>query len=321
MNYDVFNGDADGICALHQLRLAEEREAELVTGVKRDIRLLSRVRAGAGDALTVLDISFDANREDALRLLDAGARVQWFDHHYAGELPEADGLEAHINTAAGVCTSLLVSRCLDDAYLPWAVAAAFGDNLHEAARAAAAPLGLDGAALSRLEQLGTLLNYNGYGVSLDDLFFHPAELYRQVHAFEDAFAFIEQSGAMRVLAEGFEADMARAREAPLALDAPGCAAVTLPDAPWARRVSGVYANELARAHPERAHALAMKLPDGAWRISVRAPRANPEGADELCRRFPTGGGRAAAAGINALPADQFEIFLKTFQEQYVEAQR
>ena len=41
MYYDVFNGDADGICALHQLRLAEPRPtAELVTGVKRDIRLL-----------------------------------------------------------------------------------------------------------------------------------------------------------------------------------------------------------------------------------------------------------------------------------------
>jgi len=34
---DVFNGDADGICALHQLRLAEPVESTLVTGVKRDI--------------------------------------------------------------------------------------------------------------------------------------------------------------------------------------------------------------------------------------------------------------------------------------------
>ena len=30
--YDVFNGDADGLCALHQLRLAEPRDAVLVTG-------------------------------------------------------------------------------------------------------------------------------------------------------------------------------------------------------------------------------------------------------------------------------------------------
>jgi hypothetical protein len=32
-NYDVFNGDADGICALVQLRNADPRDAELVTGV------------------------------------------------------------------------------------------------------------------------------------------------------------------------------------------------------------------------------------------------------------------------------------------------
>ena len=46
---DVFNGDADGICALLQLRKAEPRDATLVTGVKRDINLLAKVDAGAGD--------------------------------------------------------------------------------------------------------------------------------------------------------------------------------------------------------------------------------------------------------------------------------
>ena len=62
MNYDVFNGDADGICALLQLRLAEPRQAQLVTGVKRDINLLSRLEAGRGDRITALDISLDKNR-------------------------------------------------------------------------------------------------------------------------------------------------------------------------------------------------------------------------------------------------------------------
>ena len=47
--FDVFNGDADGLCALQQLRLAEPRAAELVTGAKRDIELLARVDAQAGD--------------------------------------------------------------------------------------------------------------------------------------------------------------------------------------------------------------------------------------------------------------------------------
>jgi len=42
-NIDIFNGDADGICALIQYRLANPAESTLVTGVKRDISLLERV--------------------------------------------------------------------------------------------------------------------------------------------------------------------------------------------------------------------------------------------------------------------------------------
>ena len=56
-HYDVFNGDADGLCSLLQLRLAHPRPSVLVTGAKRDIHLLDRVPAGTGDSLTVLDIS------------------------------------------------------------------------------------------------------------------------------------------------------------------------------------------------------------------------------------------------------------------------
>ena len=52
--FDVFNGDADGLCALQQLRLAEPRAATLVTGVKRDIALLRRVPRVAGASVTVL---------------------------------------------------------------------------------------------------------------------------------------------------------------------------------------------------------------------------------------------------------------------------
>ena len=58
-DYDIFNGDADGICALLQLRLAEPRNATLITGVKRDISLLKQVNAKPGDRLTVLDISME----------------------------------------------------------------------------------------------------------------------------------------------------------------------------------------------------------------------------------------------------------------------
>lgn len=57
MQIDVFNGDADGICALVQLRLAEPTQSQLVTGVKRDIQLLEHLSVQKNDQVTVLDIS------------------------------------------------------------------------------------------------------------------------------------------------------------------------------------------------------------------------------------------------------------------------
>ncbi|PIQ40561.1 MAG: acetyltransferase [Thalassolituus sp. CG17_big_fil_post_rev_8_21_14_2_50_53_8] len=315
-HFDVFNGDADGICALHQLRLAKPVNAVLVTGVKRDISLLKRVEAEAGDRVTVLDISLDKNRDDLLRLLDAGAELFYCDHHFAGEIPASDCLQARIDTSADTCTSLLVNDYLDGAYLPWAVTAAFGDNLFDSARAAAAPLKLSDAQLSQLELLGTLINYNGYGVTPEDLHFHPAELYRAISPYAGPFAFIAESADYARLAEGYEADMAQARNLPLAVEEEYIAVVVLQDAPWTRRVSGVYGNELARQHPDRAHALLTALPGGEFRISVRAPLNNKTGADELCMMFPTGGGRKAAAGINALPEAMYEAFIDAFREKY-----
>jgi len=95
--YDVFNGDADGICALHQLRLEEPRDAVLVTGAKRDIALLQRVDAKAGDAVTVLDVSVESNRDALIALLARGVAVQYFDHHFPGELPKHRQFSATID--------------------------------------------------------------------------------------------------------------------------------------------------------------------------------------------------------------------------------
>ena len=313
---DVFNGDADGICALHQLRLAAPRDAELVTGVKRDIALLKRVHAEAGDQVTVLDISLDKNRDELNRLLAGGARVRYFDHHFAGEIPQSEDMEAYINTDADVCTSLLVNDFLGGAYLPWAVVAAFGDNLFASARAAASPLGLTDMQLSQLAHLGTLINYNGYGVELDDLYVAPDQLYREISPFADPFVFIADSAVYRQLDEGYASDMAQARELDFAIDESAIRVVFLPDAPWTRRVSGVFGNELARGAPARAHALVTLLPGGDYRVSVRAPLENKSGADALCMQFPSGGGRKAAAGINTLPADQLDYFIAAFRAAY-----
>ncbi len=320
MNFDVFNGDADGLCALHQLRLADPVEARLITGVKRDIGLLKQVEAKPGDQLTVLDIAVEKNADALADLLAKGVRVRWFDHHNPGpsfaQLTAQGNFEAHIDTDANVCTSLLVDQDLNGRHRPWAVVAAFGDNLHDAAWRAAEGLGLDDGGMAALRELGECLNYNGYGDSLADLHFHPAELYRRLHVYADPFDFIAASDTFPVLKAGYAADMAQAGAVPAHVERPSGAVFLLPDEPWARRVSGVYANDLATRFPDRAHAMLSHSPRGHYVVSVRAPLNNRVGADTLCMKFPTGGGRKAAAGINALPAESLDAFMTAFYEIY-----
>lgn len=310
--YDVFNGDADGICALHQLRLAEPARAEFVTGVKRDIKLLDRLTAQPGDRLTVLDISLDSNRAALAKTLAAGAQVRWFDHHYAGELPQHAGLETHIDTSAEVCTSLLVDRHLKGRYRAWAIVAAFGDGLSAVGWKLAGELGLNQPTTMALGWLGECLNYNAYGETVADLLFPPDRLYRAVHEFAQPLAFVRESPAFTRLDAGFREDMAKAQALRPHLETAHGAVLVLPDEAWARRAIGVYANQLAQANPQRAHALLSPNSGGGYTVSVRAPVARPAGADTLCRSFNTGGGRTGAAGINNLPEADFERFVKAF---------
>lgn len=314
--FDVFNGDADGICALHQFRLACPLESELITGVKRDISLLEKVSAGRGDQVTVLDIALSKNLEALLALLEGGASVRYFDHHAPGDIPSHPNLEVVIDTSSDVCTSLLVNRYLGGRFLVWAVVAAFGDNLHDSACRAAAPLGLDAGQLDRLRQLGECLNYNAYGEGVEDLFFHPAELYRMVHRFQDPFAFMREEPAFETLARGYAEDIALARSVRPDAETAAGAVYLLPDAAWARRVSGVFGNWLATAAPARAHAMLTRRSGGGFVVSVRAPLATRMGADVLCAQFETGGGRKAAAGINNLPEDQLARFTAAFVDTF-----
>ena len=314
--FDVFNGDADGLCALHQLRLEAPAESELVTGPKRDISLLKRVKAQAGDRVTVLDIALSKNRDALDRLLAAGAKVRYFDHHQPGDVPSHPNFEAHIDTDANVCTSLLVNQFLRGRQLVWAVTAAFGDNLADAARQAAAPLNLSADQLAQLQSLGECLNYNGYGDTLDDLFFDPADLYRQLRPFADPFAFIAESPAYQTLNAGYQEDMARA-VAVSAMDArPSGRVFMLPAEKWARRISGVFGNQLAVESPAQDHAVLTAKPEGGYVVSVRAPLHARSGADVLCSQFETGGGRKAAAGINHLPESGLGRFIASFFDIY-----
>ncbi|MGM0595009.1 MAG: acetyltransferase [Pseudomonadota bacterium] len=316
-HYDIFNGDADGLCALQQLRLEHPiDDATLITGVKRDIALLERVEAHAGDTLTVLDISLDKNRAALEQLLAAGASIDYIDHHYAGTLPQHERLTTLIDPSPETCTSLLVNDRLAGTQRAWAVAGAFGDNFYDAARRAAEPLALRQSQLDALCDLGTYLNYNGYGNDIADLFYHPRELALSLRPYADPFDFIANEPAYRTLSQGYADDMAKAEALNPELAQPGHAVFIMPDAPWSRRVSGVYGNLLARHHPQRAHAILTALDDGDFRVSLRAPLSERSGADELCRQFPSGGGRAAAAGINRLPADDYERFIALYAQRY-----
>ncbi len=315
--YDVFNGDADGICALHQLRLHDPRpDAQLVTGVKRDIRLLDRIPCVENAYITVLDISMDRNHESLCTLLAHGNSIVYIDHHFSGDIPKEGDLSVHIDPAPGICTSMIVDKLVDGTHRKWAIVGAFGDNLDETALQTAQTMDLSQQETDQLRETGILLNYNGYGATVDDLFYPPEELYVHVHKFTDPMDFHASSPILHTLRRGYHDDMNKAgRAIPVHQDKSG-RIFELPNSSWARRVAGVFSNTLARQEPKRAHALIIANTDGSLRISVRAPLNKRQGADDLCRRFPTGGGRAAAAGINQLPAELKEKFVTAFSHQF-----
>ncbi len=314
--YDVFNGDSDGICALHQLRMAEPRPtATLITGVKRDIRLLDRLAGIKNAEITVFDISLDSNRQPLEALLKHNL-VRYIDHHYAGQLPDSTNLESHIHPEPETCTSLIVDRMLNGKFRNWAITGAFGDNLHKSAHQAAAKTTLQDQELEILRELGELLNYNGYGKSVEDLYFHPADLYNALKSYQDPLDFWHSAPELAKLREGFNADMANARQFKAFRETPVGRIYRFPAAPWCRRVAGVFMNEQARDREDLAHALLIDNGDGTIMASIRAPLTNRTGADQLSRTFPSGGGRPAAAGINELPTAMLNEFLTTFDEVF-----
>ncbi len=314
--YDVFNGDADGLCSLHQMRLSEPAESRLITGVKRDIKLLSRLKSGKDCHITVFDISFDKNRDDVVRLIEDGAEIDYFDHHHAGEVPEHPRLHPYIDPAPDRGTSFIVDQYIKGRFRAWAVAGTFGDNFDETARRLAEPLGADEKTMALLRELGILLNYNGYGATVEDLFFAPDELYLSMKEFAEPLDFIHTSPAFKTLRRGYTSDMNLVSEIKPVFSHNGNQIFILPDQPWARRVSGVFANRLATENPQGAHAVLTGLSGGGYVVSVRAPLSDRRDAHTLCMKFPTGGGRAAAAGINLLPETDVEKFIEEFQKTY-----
>ncbi|HIG64591.1 MAG TPA: DHH family phosphoesterase [Methyloprofundus sp.] len=317
MYYDIFNGDADGICALIQLRLAEPRKASLITGIKRDIQLLTKINAQPGDQLTVLDISMQKNSLQLNQFLANGASVFYADHHQAGDLPLHPNLTALIDTSSDTCTSLIINKYLENQFPLWAITAAFGDNFHLSAEHLANTINLDTQNLQLLNNLGTYVNYNAYGSCLEDLHFMPDKLYREMAEYISPLDFIASSSAIyQQLENGYLEDMHSAEQVQPEYVTDNVAVFILPDQAWARRVSGVFSNNLANQYPDRAHAVVTYTPANDYQVSVRAPLNNKVKADELCASFATGGGRRAAAGINHLPPTGLTEFIAKLSQTY-----
>lgn len=317
MNYDIFNGDADGIIALLQLQLANPTESVKVTGVKRDIQLLKKITPKAGDNIRVLDISMEKNMAELHDALCVGARVMYVDHHKAGDIPNHANLFAHIDLDANMCTSLIVSNLIDKQYHLWAITAAYGDNLFAKADCEADKLGLTELEKSQLKAFGTYINYNGYGSEVADLHFAPADLFNELLKYKSPLDAINDSESVYyVLEKAYKADMQKAADAKVLHNCDTAKVILLDDAPWARRVSGVLGNDLANQAPNKAHAVLTFNNKGSYTVSVRAPLNNKQGAVDVCSQFATGGGRAAAAGINELDQQQVEQFITTLVNFY-----
>lgn len=317
MHYDIFNGDADGIISLLQLRLAEPKQAQLVTGVKRDIQLLNHLDLKPDDSLTVLDISMSRNKPQLLKALEIGALVFYADHHKSDAIPEAENLEAHIDLDANTCTALIIDRLLQGRFQYWAMTAAYGDNLVAQADLLAQQAGLSPQQAEQLKELGTLINYNGYGETTDDLHYHPAKLFQELLAYDDPFAVIAaQDSPYHRLKRAYQQDMRLAQALkPFYHDA-SLAVYQLPNRAASRRVSGVYGNWLANQTPSQAHLVLTENSLNGYTVSLRAPLDNKQGAGELCSQFVSGGGREAAGGINHLERVDLQRLIETVTSHY-----
>lgn len=316
-NIDVFNGDADGICSLIQYRLANPAESELVTGIKRDIGLLEKVSAQSGDQITVFDISMKKNNSALQKLLSKGTSVFYVDHHIPGDIPVHPNLEAIIDTSPTTCTSLLVDQYLKGEFREWAVVAAFGDNMTKSAIEMANTLSLSEHKIDQLKRLGICINYNGYGNSLEDLHFKPNQLYKEMSAYQSPFDCInDKHSVYDELQSGYEQDIAETKNLKPLINNQNSTVYILPNKLWARRVSGVFGNQLANQNPDKAHAILSKHPESGFVVSVRAPLNNLDYAATLCEKFPTGGGRKGAAGINHLPECELDNFTSLLDKTY-----
>lgn len=308
----LFNGDADGIVAQHILGMQLGQPDLRITGLKRDIKLLSKLPILESADLHALDISLRSN-EDAIPTLLAKENIHltWYDHHDPGEGITHPRLVQHIHQAPGMCTGAIVNAICGRRFPLWAAMAAFGDNLPVTAEALAKEGHSSLDEVKLIQRTGILLNYNAYGEKAEDVLFQPAALAQAISSFTSAQEFCLQQSIFSPLESQFASDEAHFHDLKPLVQTPSALAFLVPAEAWARRFSATWANQTVLKNPLQALAIIHPRSDGNYLVSIRAPRGQvgTPSAAELAAEFPTGGGRKLAAGINNLPSDDFNRFL------------
>lgn len=267
--------------------------------------------------MTVLDISMEKNISGLVNALDQGAEVFYADHHRAGDVPAHDNLQALIDLDANTCTALIIDKYLNGEFHDWAICAAYGDNLIAKGDQLSAEAGYNQTQSEQLKELGTLINYNGYGAEIEDLHFDPADLYRALIKYQSPFDVFKDKGSpFYQLQAAYQDDLSKALAIPALHRSDILSVFELPDQKWSRRISGVYGNLLANQQPNSAFAVLTKNAQGGYLVSLRAPLENKQGAGDICSQFATGGGRAAAAGVNDLPLASLPEFVQAVETYY-----
>ncbi|MCV5654843.1 hypothetical protein OFN54_26255, partial [Escherichia coli] len=111
--------------------------------------------------------------------------------------------------------------------------------------------GLNHEQKAQLKELGTLINYNGYGSKVDDLHFHPADLYRALVQYISPFEVIEDKASPYYqLQSAYQRDMDAAQAVPATHESDTLKLFELPNTAASRRISGVYGNWLANQNPD-----------------------------------------------------------------------
>ena len=320
-DFDLFNGDADGIFSLLQMRQVDPRpDAVRVTGVKRDTKLFWQIadHVSSGDQITALDIGMARNAVGLAAVLERGGDVFFCDHHPTGDVPKHNNLTALTDTSAGTCTAYLIDKHLEGAKAAWAVCGAYGDNFQDLAAQIARDRGVI-LPLGQLRELGELVDYNAYGLTVEDLHFHPSDLYARLCAYPDPMAFIEDApDALDTLRQGHRTDWDIAESAREIHISNSGQILSLPASPASNRISGLFANALVDEEPDKAFAVLTHLgpESGGYRVSLRAPTSREiYPANAFAAEFG-GGGRAEAAGIDMLTEADMTRFIDAFTARF-----